>query len=102
VSYTSETPRCLRRIDTDVHYPEDLSETSVHRNGLIWSAALWDIRNAIGRVQADTTILQAHFAMGEVTDMPYAAAKIVETAEDLYGAGTASEILAAFEARGIL
>jgi len=102
VSYTSETPHCLRRIDTDAHYPEDLSETSVHRNGLIWSAALWDIRNAIGRVPADTTILQAHFAMGEVTDMPYAAETIVETAQNLYGAGTAAEVLAAFQARGIL
>ena len=102
VSYTSEEPHCLRRIDTDAHYPEDLSETSVHRNGLIWSAALWDIQTAIGRVPADTTILEAHFAMGVTTTMPYAAQVIVDTAERLYGAPTAGEVKAAFQARGIL
>ena len=102
VSYTSTVPHCLRRIDTKAHYPENLSATSVHRNGLIWSASLWDIRNAIGREAADTTILEAHFSMGVVTTMPYAAGKVVETAERLYGAGTAAQVQAAFEARGIL
>ena len=102
VSYTSTVPHCLRRIDTAAHYPESLSATSVHRNGLIWSASLWDIRNAIGRVAADTTILEAHFAMGVVTTMPYAAGKIVETAQRLYGAGTAAQVRAAFQARGVL
>ena len=102
VSYTSTVPHCLRRIDTSAHYPESLSTTSVHRNGLIWSASLWDIRNAIGRVQADTTILEAHFSMGVVTTMPYAAEIIVQTAQKLYDAGIAAEVRLAFEARGIL
>ncbi len=74
----------------------------MHRNGLIWSATLWDIRNAIDRIPADTTILEAHFSMGVVTTMPFAAGKIVETAERLYGIDTAAEVRAAFEARGIL
>ena len=102
VSYTSTAPHCLRRIDTNARYPGSLSATSVHRNGLIWSASLWDIRNAIGRAKADTTILEAHFSMGVVTTMPYAAGKIVETAERLYGAATAASVKAAFMARGIL
>jgi hypothetical protein len=102
VSYTVAVPHCLRRVDTKAHYPENLSATSVHRNGLIWSAALWDIRNAIGRVPADTTILEAHFSMGVVTTMPYAAGKVVETAKGLYGKATAAKVQAAFEARGIL
>ncbi|MBA2333039.1 MAG: M36 family metallopeptidase [Actinobacteria bacterium] len=102
VSYTSTVPHCLRRIDTAAHYPENLSATSVHRNGLIWSAALWDIQKEIGRIKADTTILEAHFSMGAVTTMPYAAGKIVETAARLYGAGTAAQVRAAFQARGVL
>ena len=102
VSYTVATPHCLRRIDTKAHYPESLSATSVHRNGLIWSAALWDIRNSIGRVKADTTIIEAHFSMGVVTTMPYAAGKVVETAARLYGGTTAAKVQSAFEARGIL
>jgi hypothetical protein len=102
VSYTVAVPHCLRRVDTKAHYPENLSATSVHRNGLIWSAALWDIRNAIGRVKADTTILEAHFSMGVVTTMPYAAQKVVDTATVLYGSGTAAQVRSAFQARGIL
>ena len=102
VSYTVAVPHCLRRIDTKAHYPESLSATSVHRNGLIWSASLWDIRNAIGRVKADTTILEAHFSMGVVTTMPDAAGKVVETAQALYGPATAASVKAAFVARGVL
>lgn len=102
VSYTVAVPHCLRRVDTKAHYPENLSATSVHRNGLIWSAALWDIRNAIGRVKADTTILEAQFSMGVVTSMPYAAQKVVDTATVVYDAATAAKVQAAFEARGIL
>lgn len=102
VSYTTTVPHCLRRIDTAARYPTNLSATSVHRNGLIWSASLWDIQTAIGREAADTTILEAHFSMRVVTTMPYAAGKIVETAERLYGAATAALVRAAFQSRGIL
>ncbi|HXH89602.1 MAG TPA: M36 family metallopeptidase [Gaiellaceae bacterium] len=102
VSYTSTVPHCLRRIDTAAHYPESLSATSVHRNGLIWSASLWDIQKAIGRVAADTTILEAHFSMGVVTNMPSAAGVIVDTAKRLYGDAVAAQVRGAFEARGVL
>ena len=45
VSYTSDEPHCLRRVDEDLHYPADLSG-EVHHDGQIWSRALWDIRGA--------------------------------------------------------
>ena len=47
VSYTSTVPHCLRRVDTNLHYPDDLNG-EVHHDGQIWSRALWDIRNALG------------------------------------------------------
>src|SRR5512135_1532363 len=59
-SYTTSIPHCLRRIDTDRHYPHDLNGR-VHHDGQIWSRALWDIRNALGHVEADTIILKAQF-----------------------------------------
>jgi len=102
VSYTSTVPHCLRRIDTAAHYPESLSATSVHRNGLIWSASLWEIQKAVGRVKADTTILEAHFSMGVVTNMPSAAGVIVDTAKRLYGDAVAAQVRSAFQARGVL
>jgi Zn-dependent metalloprotease len=101
VSYTSAVPHCLRRVDTAAHYPENLG-SEVHRNGLIWSRALWDIRQALGHVQADTLILEAQFAFDPDTTMPAAATATVAAAQSLYGGGVAATVHAAFVARGIL
>ena len=101
VSYTSTVPHCLRRVDTNAHYPQDLGD-EVHRNGLIWSRALWDIRLALGHVKADTLILQAQFAFAPDTTMPAAATATVAAAQSLYGSGVADTVHAVFVARGIL
>jgi hypothetical protein len=99
-SYTSSTPHCLRRVDTNLHYPEDLNGR-VHHDGMIWSRALWDIRNALGHVKADTIILQAQFDFPGTT-MPDLAERTVAAAQSLYGAAEANAVRAAFQARGIL
>jgi Zn-dependent metalloprotease len=101
VSYTSGIPHCLRRVDLDLHYPADLSG-EVHHDGQIWSRALWDIRQALGHVKADTIILEAHFAFAPDTLMPAAAQATVAAAQNLYGKSAANAVRAAFEARGIL
>ena len=101
VSYTSGTPHCLRRVDTNLHYPEDLNGR-VHHDGQIWSRALWDIRNDLGHVKADTIILMAQFSFAPDSSMPAAAQKEVESAEQLYGHSTALKVKAHFEDRGIL
>ena len=101
VSYTSGTPHCLRRVDTNLHYPEDLNGR-VHHDGQIWSRALWDIRNALGHVRADTIILEAQFSFPKDASMPIAAEEVVKAAQRLYGPSAAHAVRAAFEARGIL
>ena len=101
VSYTSTVPHCLRRIDSDRHYPEDLT-TSVHRNGMIWSRALWDIRDDVGARRADTLILEAQFDFAPDTTMPAAARATVNAAQRLYGSADAARVRSAFEERGIL
>jgi hypothetical protein len=101
VSYTSTVPHCLRRVDRNLHYPVDLNG-EVHHDGLIWSRALWDIRNALGHVKADTIILKAQFDFAPDTSMPAAAQATVNTAEQLYGHSTALVVRAAFVDRGIL
>ena len=100
VSYTVAVPHCLRRIDSNLHYPEDL-RGQVHADGRIWSRALWDIRNSIGNVMADTVILEAQFDFPGTT-MTELARRTVATAERLYGGQTANKVRAAFTARGIL
>lgn len=101
VSYTVSEPHCLRRVDLDLHYPEDLTGR-IHRDGQIWSRALWDIRGQLGPVMADTLILEAQFDFAADTSMPDAARVTVATAKRLYGKRVANIVQAAFEARGIL
>jgi len=100
VSYTSRVPHCLRRVDTNLHYPEDLNG-EVHHDGQIWSRALWDIRGALGPTTADTIILQGSFDFPGTT-MTDLAQRTVAAAQSLYGSSAASAVTAAFKARGIL
>jgi len=100
VSYTSTAPHCLRRVDRDLHYPADLNGR-VHHDGQIWSRALWDIRNALGHIKADTIILEAQFGMRDPT-MPALAQRTVDAALALYGNAEKNTVLDAFQDRGIL
>jgi hypothetical protein len=100
VSYTSTVPHCLRRVDTDLHYPADLNG-EVHHDGQIWSRALWDIRQQLGNVKADTLILQGSFDFPGTT-MPDLANRTVAAAQQLYGASAATVVRQAFADRGIL
>jgi zinc metalloprotease ZmpB len=99
-SYDPTAPYCLRRVDENLHYPENLVGR-VHADGRIWSRALWDIRNAIGNVRADTVILEGQFDF-EATTMTELARRTVAAAQRIYGNATANQVRAQFEARGIL
>jgi zinc metalloprotease ZmpB len=100
VSYTSTVPHCLRRVDTNLHYPGDLNGR-VHHDGQIWSRALWDIRTALGHVKADTIILNGQFDFPGTT-MTALAQSTVAAAQSLYGKSAANAVTKAFAARGIL
>src|SRR5690348_14569504 len=99
-SYTSGPVHCLRRVDLNLHYPADLNG-EVHHDGQIWSRALWDIRQALGNVKADTIILQGSFDFPGTT-MPDLANRTVAAAQQLYGTGAANAVRKAFADRGIL
>ena len=99
-SYTSDVPHCLRRVDTNLHYPGDLNG-EVHHDGQIWSRALWDIRQGLGNVKADTLILQGSFDFPGTT-MPDLANRTVAAAQSLYGTSAAKTVRQAFVNRGIL
>jgi zinc metalloprotease ZmpB len=100
ISYTSTVPHCLRRVDTDLHYPKDLNG-EVHHDGQIWSRALWDIRVALGNQVADTIIIAGQFDFPGTT-MTALAQRTVTAAQQLYGTSAANAVTAAFHARGIL
>ncbi|GGQ48091.1 bacillolysin [Couchioplanes caeruleus subsp. azureus] len=100
-SYTDDEPHCLRRTDTGKRYPADLVG-QVHADGEIWSHALWDVNQALGRTRANRIILEAQFRFTPDVTMPQAAEATVAAASVLYGPRAATRTREAFQARGIL
>jgi hypothetical protein len=98
--YTSTVPHCLRRLDSNLHYPEDL-DGDVHDDGRIWSQALWTIRQSLGNVVADTIILEGQFDFPGTT-MVELANRTIASAQSLYGNAVAKKVRDAFHARGIV
>lgn len=101
VSYTGGPMHCLRTTVTDKMYPGDL-DGEVHDDGEIWSHALWNMNESLGRDQATTIIVEATFNYAPNTTMPQAAQKTVDAAQKLYGKKVAAKTKAAFQDRGIL
>lgn len=103
-SYTSGPVHCLRRLDRNLMYPTDITGT-VHRDGQIWSHALWNLRRAVGATCADTAILQGQLDWTGTT-MPELAQRIVDRVAALAGdacsVGDDADAEAAFAERGIL
>jgi len=61
-SYAAGVPHCLRPLDSTKHFPED-ADGEVHDDGEMWSAALFQIRTALGATRADQLIIQAQFLL---------------------------------------
>jgi Zn-dependent metalloprotease len=83
ISYSTTMPPCLRRLDSTKHYPEEIVGDD-HDDGEIWSAALWQIRTAIGAGKADTVILQHHFLLTAAASFNQAANALVTAAVNLH------------------
>jgi len=90
-----------RNADTDKHYPEDNSD-NYYAASEIWSGALMDIFDLIGKENTDKLALEAlHGSFPNMT-MPQAALLIVEAEALLFG-GTYNELVyGALQARGLL
>jgi hypothetical protein len=99
-SYTTDEPHCLRRTDTGK--TTDDIDGEVHDDGEIWSNALWDIHQALGRAKANKLILEATFFYDPDTSFAAAAQDTVQAARLLYGKAAAQTVTDAFKARKIL
>ncbi len=97
VSYTSGPVHCLRRLDDDKHYPEDVEE-EVHADGEMWSRALWDARNYVGDARtADRIIINAQFDFAPDTTFAEAANATIAKA-----GANANAFRRAFRERGFI
>ena len=72
-------PSCLRRLDGMKKYPDGLTHEP-HADGEIWSAALWQIRSAIGASKADKLILAHHTILTRISSMNQAANALLAVA----------------------
>jgi hypothetical protein len=79
---TSYSPPCLRRIDVNLHEPEDRIG-SAHADGRIWSGALWAIRTALGAPLADRIALEGLLRQAPDSSLRDAAAALLTGIDDL-------------------
>lgn len=96
-SYTAGPIHCLRRLDTPLMYAD--MNGRIHRDGQIWSHALWNVRAEVGNVCADRSILWAQFGWTGTT-MVDLAWRTVDAAAEMCDA--ADVVQDAFADRGIL
>ena len=100
VSYDDRTPPCLRRLDEDKHYPQDVVG-EVHADGEIWSRALFDVWNTLGKTTADRLVLQSHFYLTPTASFRDGANAIIAADRALYGGAHEAKLRRIFADRGI-
>ena len=89
-------PPCLRRLDSKLTYKDFREKGDEHDNGQIWSAVLWDLREALGQAQADKLIIESHFQQDAFTNFSRGARAILDADANLNGGGNADLIKIAF------
>jgi Zn-dependent metalloprotease len=100
-SYSSGNPPYLRRVDSTKHYPEDLAG-EVHADGEIWSACLWQMREALGAASADAIVIESHFYLTAMSEFSDGAEAIILADHNLNGGANETVIRQIFSERGIL
>jgi hypothetical protein len=93
--------QCDRRVDLDITVDNRLFFEE-HWDGQIWSRALWDVNQALGRDIANTIVLEAQFAFSPRISFDEAARITVDTARRLFGGRAARVVYDAFARRGVI
>ena len=91
---------CLRRVDGTKHYPEDIVR-EVHADGEIWSSALHEIHETIGRETTDAIVLQSHLLVPLFPTFCEGARALRDADGLLHGGANRAAIGAATSRRGI-
>ena len=104
VSYASTVPHCLRRLDSGLVLEDRRGQ--VHFDGMIWSQALWDIRQRYVRLgfttrDWDRTLIDSQFGYAPDTSFSAAARVTYRKALDNEGSAAAAAVRDAFSDRHI-
>jgi hypothetical protein len=90
-----------RNADTDKHYPEDNSD-NYYAASEIWSGALMDIFDLIGRENTDKLVLETLYGSFPNMTMPQGAQLILAAEELLFGGLYYDVVFNALDARGLI
>ncbi len=91
---------CLRRLDGNKQYPRDFV-WEVHDDGEMWSAALWNLRAALGSTAADSLVIKSHTFLTSNANFIDAADALLSADVALNGGINAVAIDSAMAAQGI-
>jgi hypothetical protein len=100
VSYSGDDPPSLRRLDSNKKYPRDL-HGEVHDDGEIWSACLWQIREALGGRTADHLVIAHHFLLTPHSTFEDAGNALITVDRQLNDGRNVEQIRTVFIRRGI-
>ncbi|MGH9258052.1 MAG: M36 family metallopeptidase, partial [Vicinamibacterales bacterium] len=96
-------PPSVRRLDSS-HTFETFDHSRgdhEHENGEIWSAALWQVREAVGWKKADKVIIDSHFQLDGFTTFARGARAILDADRNLHRGANEAALLRVFRGRGI-
>jgi subtilisin-like proprotein convertase family protein len=96
---------CLRRLDSTRTMAQfERTETGgvEHRNGTIWSSALREIHQQLGKTITDTIVIESLFDTPPRPTYAIAARRLLEADRLLYGGAHATVLCEVMRARGIL
>lgn len=100
VSYSGDEPPCLRRLDSNKKYPRDMTGEE-HADGEIWSACLWELRNAIGSQAAIQLAIAHHFLVSRNSTFENAGNALITADQNLNEGRNGEAIRDIFVRRGI-
>lgn len=101
VAYSGDEPPNLRRLDSNKKYPKDM-RGEVHDDGEIWSASLWELRAAMGRLATEKLVIAHHFLLTRFSKFEDAARALITADGNLNGGANETTIRGVFTRRGIL
>jgi hypothetical protein len=99
--FTRVRPPAMRRLDSTKTFREFALNKDEHENGEIWSAALWDILQRVGRDVADRIIIESHFQLDAHATFGRGARAILHADKSLFRGRHVRVLKAIFRRRDI-
>ncbi len=91
-----------RRVDSDKIWPRDADPgRDSHLDGEIWSAALFQIRNLLGREDANKLVLESHYLLQPEANFQDGSLALIAANNSLFGSAHQAESSAILQNRGV-